>query len=119
MRGDQALIAARLRGIQLHRIDVEVLAAEPANRNGWTPPGLDTEDGQWLGRIEIYASDNLRTLDMRCCHGAAVRVIADSYAIGWPVVERIAEAEPARITFASPEMAALYTPDQGLQAWDM
>ena len=118
MRGADAITAARIAGWSIERIDVDVLPARPEHRERWTPPGVEAVGGRVFGRIEVYGSDNPATLDFRCCYGVPVLVVAGSYEAGWPVAEKIAEAEPLRLHFAAPEIAVRYSHD-GMQAWEM
>lgn len=118
MRGAEAVIAARLDGMPIARIDVEVLPAKPQSRRRWTPPGLEAEAGALVGRIEVYPDDNPLTLDLRCCYGLPVLVVAHSYDAGWPVAQRAIDCDPASLNFAAPDYAVRYANGE-MQAWAM
>jgi hypothetical protein len=117
MRGHEAIVQARLSGIRLARVDVEVLT-QGADRHGWGRPGVEWLGDMPVGRIEVEESENPALLDLRCCHGLPVLVLASSYAAGWPVAERVADASPERLHFCAADMAVRYD-HEGMQAWEM
>lgn len=117
MRGADAIIAARLQGHRLARIDVDVLPARRESRDRWQPPGVEVLGRSVVGRIEVYGDDTAAALDLRCCHGLPVMVLAESYEAGWPVAARVLEAEPARLHFGALDYCATYTPEEGIREW--
>ncbi len=119
MQGHDVIVAARLQGIRVSRVSIELLAEPPHRAYDWQRPGVERDGDEIVGRIEVYADDLPETLDLRCCHGLPVSIIAPSYTAGWPLAVRVVDAEPARLTFASPEMAARYSTEWGLQAWEL
>jgi len=118
MRGAEAITAARLDGMPITRIDIELLAGKPEGRRRWTPPGLEVLGRSVIGRIEVYADDNPLTLDLRCCYGLPVLVLAESYDTGWPVAERAIDCEPVSLHFAVPDYLVRYANGR-MDAWSM
>lgn len=118
MRGVEAIVAARLAEVPLRRIDIEVLPAKPQSRRRWQPPGLEVLGAAAVGRIEVYADDNPLTLDLRCCYGLPVLVLAESYDAGWPFAQRAIDCDCASLNFAAADYAARYTPER-IDAWAM
>lgn len=104
MRGHLRIIEARLAGLALARIDVEVMAAR-FDRPRWQPPGVEWHGEVAVGRIEILTNESAALLDLRFCRGLPVLVLAPSYDEGWPVAQRIVDVEPASINFCAPDMA--------------
>lgn len=119
MRGNEAIVAARMAGTSVDRIDIEVLPDRPANRRRWTPPGLEVVGSTVVGRIEVYASDNPMTADLRCCYGLPVLVLADSYDAGWPIAQRVIDCDPLSLHFAAPDFAARFSHSEGLVGWEL
>lgn len=117
MRGQDAIVKARLAGLRLSRIDVDVLPSG-FKRERWEKPGIEWLAGVPVGRIEVDQRENAALLDLRCCRGLPVLVLAPSYADGWPVAQRIADVEPASLTFCAPDMAVRLT-DEGMEAWEL
>lgn len=118
MRGIEPIVSARLVGMPVDRIDIEVLQEKPQNRRRWTPPGLEAFGRSVIGRVEVYADDNPLTLDLRCCYGLPVLVLADSYDTGWPVAQRAIDCDPASLNFAAADYVARYANGR-LEAWEM
>lgn len=112
MKGHDAIVQARLAGVRLSRIDVDVLPRGAAAVAGveWI--------GEPVGRLAIHADENPQRLDFRCCHGLPVLVLAGSYAEGWRFAERIADEFPAELRFCAPDMAVRVN-DKGMQAWEV
>jgi len=119
MRGHDAITAARLRGIPVSRVSIEVLPEPPHRAYDWQRPGIEVDGHEIVGRIEVYADDVAEALDLRCCHGLPVQVLSPSYSAGWPIAARAVEAEPARLTFCAPDYAGRYSNEWGLQAWEL
>lgn len=119
MRGHDQILSARKAGIPVHKIEIEVRRSDPEYRWEWQRPGIEWRDGRTFGRIDIGPGDNLRSLDLRCCHGVPTVVFARSYDEGWPVADRVIEAEPSRATFCAPDAAVSWSPDEGVKAWDL
>ena len=117
MRGHDAIVQARLSGARFERIDVDVLAGSE-QREHWKPPGIEVLGGRVVGRIEVQAGENAALLDLRCCHGLPVLVLAASYADGWPVAQRVADAGPTSLAFCALDMAVRVN-EEGMQAWEM
>lgn len=117
MRGHDVIVKARLAGLHLVRIDVDVLPAG-ANRERWEKPGVEWLADAPVGRIEVDHGENAALLDLRCCHGLPVLVLAASYADGWPVAQRVADAGPASLAFCALDMAVRVN-EEGMQAWEM
>lgn len=120
MRGHEAVVAARLAGVRIDRIEVERLLADdyPGPVLGDSTAGIERRPDGVVGSIEILARESVATLDLRCCHGMDVLVLAGSYEAGWPVAERIIEVEPASLRFAAPAFAARYENGR-LEAWEL
>lgn len=110
MRGHDQIIAARLAGLPLKRIDIDV---------GGKAHGIENVCGELVGLLAVEEKPSAARLDLRCCHGLPVVVIADTYEAGWPIAERVIEHAPVSLTFAAEDMAATYTPQGGLQAWEL
>ncbi len=119
MQGHDEITAARLQGIRVSRVAIDVLRDQPHRAYPWQRPGIERDGDEIVGRIEVYADDVPDALDLRCCYGLPVSIIAPSYTEGWPVAVRVTDAEPARLTFASPELAARFSTEWGLQAWEL
>lgn len=117
MRGHDAIVKARLAGLSLSRIDVDVLPSG-VKLDRWEKPGIEWLGGVPVGRIEVDEAENPALLDMRCCHGLPVLVLAASYADGWPVAERVADAGPESLAFCALDMAVRVN-EEGMQAWEM
>lgn len=120
MRGHEAIVAARLAGLRIDRVEVERLDSDerPATVVDWRQAGVIEFDCERVGLIEILPADSVATLDLRCCHGLPVLVLASSYERGWPIAERVIDVEPASLNFAAPDMAARYA-DGRVEAWEL
>lgn len=118
MRGQDEIIAARLADMPVARIEIVVLPRAPNHQYDWQRPGIEWHGAELVGRIEVEPGDNPATLDLRCCYGLPVLVLADSYQRGWLVAQRVADAAPYRLNFAAPECAARYMGGK-LDVWEL
>ncbi len=97
MLGSQEIIAARVARVAFRRIDIDVVPTRTKLRHG-----VESDNGHpFVGRLEIVHGENIKTLDLRCCHGVPVVVFADTCAAGWPVVERVLGVPAKSVTLAS------------------
>jgi len=117
MRGHEAIVEARLDGVSIARVDVDILPGD-AQRARWQKPGLEVLADVVVGRVEVRAEENAALLDFRCCHALPVLILAPSYAQGWPFAQRIADVGPASMTFCAPEIAVRIN-DEGMAGWEM
>lgn len=114
MRGAAEIVAARLFGVPVASVVIDRISSPPAP--SW--PVLEASGGEVVGRIEVYDSDTVASLDLRCCHGLRVSIYAPTYATGWSLAERAMECEPSELIFAAQDFAAHYDGER-LQAWEM
>lgn len=120
MRGHEDIVAARLAGHRVDRIEIERLATKdmPEPALGVPMAGLHRHGGEIVGLVLVLPTDSAAQLDLRCCYGMSVLVLAGSYADGWSIAERVIEVEPASMRFAAPEFAARYENGR-LDAWEL
>lgn len=113
MRGAEEVVAARLAGMPVRSVVIDRMSEPPVVR--W--PSLEAEEDGIIGRLEVYDSDTFASLDLRCCHGLSVLILAKSYG-DWPLAVKAMDCEPAEMTFAAPEFAAHYDGEE-LKAWEL
>ena len=119
MRGHTEIVQARIERFAFRRIDIDVLQAKPGHRPDFCRPGIDSDgDAPFVGRIEVTPDDNIRTLDLRCCHGVPVVVFSETCADGWPVVEQVLLIEPKTVALASGDAVVRVDETGETTAWE-
>lgn len=111
MTGLESLQNVRLEGLPVHRLTIEI--------DSTASPGTWQASGETESVLCIEKTDSAPRCDLRLARGLAVSIFAPSYARGWPFADAVIEHEPAEVTFHAADMAARWTPEKGLVAWDL
>lgn len=111
MTGLQALETVRLAGLPVHRLTIELDAS--------ASPGTWQASGFVESVLVVEKTDSAPRCDLRLARGLDVSIFAPSYAAGWPYAAAVIEHEPASLTFHGGDLAAHWTPEKGLRAWDL
>ena len=111
MNGLQALQTVRLAGLPVHRLTLEIDSS--ASHGTWQ------SSGSVESVLTVEKTDSAPRCDLRLARGLDVSIFAPSYARGWPFADAVIEHGAASLTLHAADMAAHWTPDGGLRAWDL
>jgi hypothetical protein len=111
MTGLEALQTVRLAALPVHRLTIEI--------DSTASPGTWQAGGFTESVLIVEKMDSAPRCDLRMARGLDVTIFAPSYARGWPFADAVIEHQPASLTLHAADMAAHWTPDGGLRAWDL
>ena len=113
MIGLETVMAYRLAGGEIGRLWLEIDPAKPQ------PAGVWMLDGTVQALLVAEGKDTAPRCDLRVAAGLHVAVAARDWRRAWPFVDALSEHRPASLSLIADDMAAHWTPEKGLQAWDL
>lgn len=119
MRGAAELLAARMKGAPISRLEVDVV---PAHRNlpwEWARPGVENRAGRLVARVEVSDVDNLASVDLRAARGLPTSIHTHDFARGWALVDHLIACECLPITLHAPDCACFVTAEGEVRSWDL
>lgn len=96
MRGIDDVMTARLSGLQVARIDIDLTGAAPV-------AGVEMADGVLVGVLLADDVDTAPRCDLRCVRGVPVAIFGPSYSRAWPFLDACMEHGATRVSMLCPD----------------
>lgn len=111
MRGTAELMQARLDGVPVQRIDIDLTGMQ-------LQAGVDALDGLCVGLLLADPIDTAPRCDLRAVRGVAVAIFAPDYERAMPFFDACMEHGAARVSVLCPQYVATYDGEK-VREWEL
>lgn len=111
MRGIDDVMTARLSGLQVARIDIDLTGAAPV-------AGVEMADGVLVGVLVAEPIDTAPRCDLRCVRGVPVAIFGPNYSRAWPFLDACMEHGASRVSVLCPQYVATYDGEK-VREWEL
>ena len=111
MRGEAEVLQARLDGVSLLRIDIDLTGANLLS-------GVESVGGECVGVLLADDIDTAPRCDLRAVRGMPVAIFGPSYERALPFFAACMEHEASRVSVLCPEYVATYD-GQKVREWEL
>ena len=119
MRGGVELLAARMSGAPICRLEIDVVPEYGSLPYEWARPGLENRAGRLVARVEVSDVDDIARVDLRAAKGLPTSIHTYDWARGWALVEHLIACECLPIAVHAPDGAAFVDADGEVASWDL
>jgi len=111
MRGIDDVMTARLSGLQVARIDIDLTGAAPV-------AGVEMADGVLVGVLVAEPIDTAPRCDLRAVRGVPVAIFGPNYSRAWPFLDACMEHGASRVSVLCPQYVATYDGEK-VREWEL
>lgn len=111
MRGIDDVMTARLSGLQVARIDIDLTGAAPV-------AGVEMADGVLVGVLVAEPIDTAPRCDLRCVRGVPVAIFGDEYRRAMQFLDACMEHGAHRVSMLCPTEVVTYDGER-VSEWAM
>lgn len=119
MRGGAELLEARLAGVRIVRLDVDVVREYGSLPYEWARPGVENRSGRLVARVEVSDVDDVQRVDLRAAKGLPVSIHAYDFGRGWALVDHLIANGCLPIALHAPDCAAYVDRNGEVRSWDL
>lgn len=111
MRGAQDVLEARLQGLELQRIDIDLSGAAGI-------AGVENVGGILVGLLLADEVDTAPRCDLRCVRGVPVAIFGPSYSRAWPFLDACMEHGARRVSMLCPDRVVTFDGER-VREWEL
>ncbi len=111
MRGTVEVLQARLEGVPLHRIDIDLTGVRLL-------AGVENVEGECVGVLLADEIDTAPRCDLRAVRGVPVAIFGPSYSRAWPFLDACMEHGASRVSVLCPQYVATYD-GENVREWEL
>ena len=111
MRGTVEVLQARLDGVPMHRIDIDLTGVRLL-------AGVENVEGECVGVLLADEIDTAPRCDLRAVRGVPVAIFGPSYSRAWPFLDACMEHGASRVSVLCPQYVATYDGEK-VREWEL